>query len=132
MNTVRVSDKPLNLVYTHMKGDNKTALDGTLVIDSTNKLSANYAFDSGNCRIKYSYNHGDKTTIEPCYDLGKNSWDFAVTQKVYDCDVIKATYQTSNSVLGLDWFSNSKYTGGFKVIFFLYFCLFCAKYFSIS
>lgn len=77
---------PLNLVYTHMKGDNKTALDGTLVIDSANKLSASYAFDTRNCRIKYSYIHGDKTTIEPCYDLGKNSLDFYC--------VSKGTYQT--------------------------------------
>ncbi|XP_027356457.1 outer envelope pore protein 24, chloroplastic-like isoform X2 [Abrus precatorius] len=42
MNTVRVAEKPLNLTYMHSRGDNKTVLDGTLVLDSSNKVSANY------------------------------------------------------------------------------------------
>ena len=44
MNTVRVMERPLNLTYTHWKGENRTALDGTFLIDSANKVSACYGF----------------------------------------------------------------------------------------
>lgn len=115
MNTVRVLDKQLNLTYTHARGDNRTALDGTLVLGSANKLSANYAFDSGNAKLKYSYVHGGLTTFEPCYDFAKNSWDFAVSQRVDDGDVLRASYQTSSRVLGLDWLKSSMSNGSFKV-----------------
>ncbi|CAL5205923.1 unnamed protein product [Lathyrus oleraceus] len=116
MNTVRVAEKPLNLAYIHSKGDNRTILDGTLVWDPSNKVSANYAVESGNCKLKYSYNHKGLTTIEPTYDVAKNSWDFAVSGKVYGDDSLKASYQTSSKVLGLEWTRNSKQTGCFKVV----------------
>ena len=117
MNSVRVLDKPLNLTYSHARGDNRTALDGTLVLDPDNKFSANYAFDSGNCKLKYSYVHGGLTTFEPSYDVAKNSWDFAVSQRLYGDDVLKASYQTSSRFLALDWSRNSMYDGGFKVYY---------------
>ncbi|KAB2619642.1 outer envelope pore protein 24B [Pyrus ussuriensis x Pyrus communis] len=84
MNSVRVVGKPLNLNYIHMRGDNRTILDGTLVLDSANKVSANHVLGSRNGKFKYSYLHGGATTFEPSYDLAKNSWDFAVAQRVYD------------------------------------------------
>ncbi|KAJ7958048.1 Outer envelope pore protein like [Quillaja saponaria] len=115
MNTVRVGDKPLNLTYIHSRGDNRTILDGTLVFDSANKVSANYMFGSGNGKLKYTYVHKGVTTFEPCYDLAKNSWDFAVSRKVYGDDVLKGTYQTSSKLLGLEWSRNSKMNGCFKI-----------------
>lgn len=117
MNTVSVLEKPLNLTYTHWRGDNRTALDGTLVIDSANKFSANYGFDSGNCKLKYSYVHRGLTTFEPSYDSAKNSWDVAVSQRVYEDDVVKASYQSSSKILGLEWSRNSSLSGGFKVLY---------------
>ncbi|KAK7300628.1 hypothetical protein RJT34_11476 [Clitoria ternatea] len=116
MNTVRVGEKPLNLTYSHSKGDNRTVLDGTLVLDNANKVSANYAFDSGNCKLKYCYVHKGLTTFEPSYDVAKNSWDFAVSRRVYGDDLFKTTYQTSTKVLGLEWARNSKHTGCFKIV----------------
>ncbi|CAN1163657.1 Outer envelope pore protein 24B, chloroplastic [Linum perenne] len=115
MNTVRVADKPLNLTYIHSRGDNRTMLDGSLVIDSANKVSANYVVGTSNCKLKYSYNHGGLTTFEPTYDLAKNTWDFAVSRRVYQDDVCRATYQTSSKLLGLEWSRNSKFNGKFKV-----------------
>ncbi|KAM7514144.1 hypothetical protein LguiA_003727 [Lonicera macranthoides] len=115
MNTVRVLDKPLNLTYIHSKGDNRTILDGTLVFDSANKVSANHVLGSGNCKLKYSYVHSGVTTFEPSYDLAKDSWDFAVSRKVYGDDVLRASYQTSSKALGLDWSRNSKLNGSFKI-----------------
>ncbi|KAG5535824.1 hypothetical protein RHGRI_023553 [Rhododendron griersonianum] len=115
MNTVRVLDKPLNLTYTHEKGVNQTALNGTLVLDPANKLSANYGFDSGNCRLKYTYMHGAKTTFEPSYDFAQNSWDFTVLQKLSDDDILRASYETSSKVLGLDWSRNSMLNGTLKI-----------------
>lgn len=115
MNTVRVAEKPLKLTYIHSRGDNRTILDGTLVFDSANKVSANHALGSKNCKLKYTYLHGGVTTFEPCYDLAKNSWDFAVARKVYGEDVLRASYQTSSQVLGLEWSRNSKQIGSFKV-----------------
>lgn len=116
MNTVRVADKPLNLTYIHSKGDNRTILDGTFVWDPSNKVSANYGVESGNCRLKYSYVHKGLTTIEPSYDVAKNAWDFAVSRKVYGDDSLKATYQTTSKKLGFEWSRNSKQRGCFKVV----------------
>jgi len=115
MNTVRVGDRALNLNYMHSRGDNRTVLDGTFVLDPANKVSANYALDSGNCKLKYSYVHKGLTTIEPTYDVAKNSWDFAVSRKVYGDDSLRATYQTSSKVLGVEWARNPKHNAGFKV-----------------
>ncbi|KAF7829687.1 outer envelope pore protein 24, chloroplastic-like [Senna tora] len=119
MNTIRVAEKPLNLTYTHARGDNRTVLDGTLVFDPANKVSANYTLGSGNCKLKYTYLHKGLTTFEPCYDVAKDSWDFAVSRKLYDNDSLRASYQTSSKLLGLEWSRNSKQTGCFKTICFV-------------
>ncbi|CDP07535.1 unnamed protein product [Coffea canephora] len=115
MNTIRVSEKPLNLTYMHSRGDNRTSLDGTLVFDSANKVSANHVLGSGNCKLKYTYVHGGLTTFEPSYDFSKNSWDFAISRRVYGDDVFRAAYQTSSKNLGLEWSRNSKLNGSFKI-----------------
>ncbi|GAB4852007.1 Outer envelope pore protein 24B, chloroplastic [Ancistrocladus abbreviatus] len=115
MNTIRLKEKPLNLTYIHNRGDNRTILEGSLVLDSANKVSVNHALGSKNGKLKYSYVHGGVTTFEPCYDLGKNAWDFAVSRRVYGDDVVRASYQTSNQLLGLEWSRNSKTSGCFKV-----------------
>ncbi|CAA0831565.1 Outer envelope pore protein 24B- chloroplastic [Striga hermonthica] len=118
MNTVKVAEKPLKLTYIHSKGDERTILDGTLVIDSANKVSANHVLGTGNTKLKYSYSHGGLTTFEPSYDLGKNTWDFAVSHKVNMFEtnnMLRATYQTSSKNLGLEWFQNLKDNGTFKV-----------------
>ncbi|KAJ8762274.1 hypothetical protein K2173_007431 [Erythroxylum novogranatense] len=115
MNSVRVANKPLNLTYIHHRGDNRTILDGNLVFDSANKVSANCVLGTGNCKLKYTYVHQGLTTFEPCYDLAKNYWDFAVSHKVYGDDVLRGTYQTSSKALGLEWSRNSKFNGSFKI-----------------
>ncbi|BFG17826.1 hypothetical protein CerSpe_041000 [Prunus speciosa] len=115
LNSVRVAGKPLNLNYIHSRGDNRTILDGTLVLDSANKVSANHVLGSRNGKFKYSYLHGGVTTFEPSYDLAKNSWDFAVSRRVYGDDVFRASYQTSSKLLGLEWSRNSKINGSFRV-----------------
>ncbi|KAK1395651.1 Outer envelope pore protein 24 [Heracleum sosnowskyi] len=115
MNTIRIAEKAINLTYIHFKNDNRTILDGTLVVDSSNKVSANHVVGSGNAKLKYTYLHGGVTTFEPSYDIAKDSWDFAVSRKVYGDDVFKATYQTSSKALGLDWTKTSKQNGSFKI-----------------
>ncbi|KAH0697280.1 hypothetical protein KY290_015143 [Solanum tuberosum] len=117
MNNMRVMEKPLNFTYTHWRGDNRTVVDGTLAIDSSNKLSANYGFDSGNCKLGYSYVHKGLTTFEPSYDLAKNSWDVSLSQRVDEDNVVKASYQSASKVLGLEWCKNPSSSGGFKVPF---------------
>ncbi|XP_048226482.1 outer envelope pore protein 24B, chloroplastic isoform X2 [Ricinus communis] len=131
MSTIKVADKPLNLTYIHSRGDNRTVLDGALVLDSANKLAANHILGSGNCKLKYTYVHGGVTTFEPCYDLAKNSWDFAVSRKVYADDVFRATYQTSSKALGLEWSRNSKFNGNFKDGEDLSFEVFRLNYFQV-
>lgn len=115
MNTVRIAEKPLNLTYIHSRLDNRTIVDGSLSIDPANKLSANHMVGTNNCKLKYTYVHGGIATFEPCYDLAKNTWDFAVSRRLYGDDVVKATYQTSSKMLGMEWSRNSKSTGSFKV-----------------
>ena len=116
MNTVRVAEKPLKLTYIHSRADNRTVVDGSLVIDPVNKVSANYMVGTNNCKLKYTYAHGRIATFEPCYDFAKKAWDFAVSRRVYGDDVVKATYQTSSKLLGVEWSRNSKSPGSFKVI----------------
>ncbi|MBA0722238.1 hypothetical protein Golax_002927 [Gossypium laxum] len=125
MNTVRVAEMPLKLTYSHSGGDNRTAVEGAFMFDSANTVSASYVLGTRNCKLKYSYVHGGDTTFEQCYDWGKMAWDFAISRRVYD-DVFKATYQTSNSDLALEWSRNSKFNGTFKMIsnhesFFIFF-----------
>ncbi|KAK9740398.1 hypothetical protein RND81_03G032200 [Saponaria officinalis] len=115
MNSIRVLEKPFNMTYIHNRGDNRTVLDGTLVLDSSNKISANHMMGSKNGKFKYTYVHHGLTTFEPSYDLGKNSWDFVLSRRVYGDDLLKASYQTSNSKLGLEWSRNTKRIGTFKV-----------------
>ncbi|XP_059636674.1 outer envelope pore protein 24A, chloroplastic [Cornus florida] len=115
MNGIRVLEKPLNLTYRHSRGDNRTTVDGTLVFDSANKVSANHMLGSRNCKLKYTYVHRGATTFEQSYDIVKNSWDFAVSRKVYGDDMFRASYQTSSKVLGLDWSRNSMLNGSFKI-----------------
>ncbi|KAH7570166.1 hypothetical protein JRO89_XS05G0061200 [Xanthoceras sorbifolium] len=105
MNTARILEKQLNMTYTHTQGENRTILDGTLVLDPNNKLSASYALDSRNCKLKYSYLLRGLTAFEPCYDFGKKSLELAVSKRVLDGDVVKASYKTSNKVLELEWLS---------------------------
>ncbi|OWM75080.1 outer envelope pore protein 24A, chloroplastic-like [Punica granatum] len=115
MNTVKVVNKPLNLTYIHGKGDNLTIVEGSFVFDPANKVSANYILGSSNCKLKYTYVHRARTTFEPSYDTGRSSWDFAMSQKVFDDDVLKATYQPLTKALGLEWSRNSKLNGCFKI-----------------
>ncbi|KAL4645063.1 hypothetical protein ACB092_02G209100 [Castanea dentata] len=105
---VKVLGKPLKLTYTHMMGENQTSLNGMLELNSANKLSADYTFDFGDCKLMYSYAHGGMT-LEPCYDFGKKSFDFTMSQRILDGDLIGASYKTSSKALGLEWSSNSKY-----------------------
>ncbi|KAF9609423.1 hypothetical protein IFM89_016223 [Coptis chinensis] len=120
MNNVKIADKTLKLNYIHGQGDNRTMVDGTLVFDLNNKVSANYMFGTGNCKLKYSYLHGGVRTFEPCYDVSKNCWDFTFSQRVYGEDLFRATYQTSSKVLGVDWSRDSKINGIFKVFNFFF------------
>ncbi|KAM0937700.1 putative outer envelope pore protein [Dioscorea sansibarensis] len=117
MNTVRVMEKPINLTYTHARGDNRTTLDGLVTFDPANKVPMSYVFGSGNCRVKYAYAHGElrRTVFEHCYDFTKNGWDFAVSRKFEGGDSVKASYQTSAKLLGVEWNRDSKINGSFKI-----------------
>ncbi|KAI3798892.1 hypothetical protein L1987_34176 [Smallanthus sonchifolius] len=115
MNSVRVNGKPLNFTYTHSLVENRTALDGTLLLDSNNKFSANYGFEPRDCKVKYTYIHGCVMTVEPRYDFGDNSWDLAVSRRLHDDSVVRASYQSSTRVLGMDYRTKSFANGSFKV-----------------
>ena len=90
-----------------MRNENRTVLDGTLLLDTANKLSASHELGSVNCKLKYSYVHRGLTTFEPCYDLAKKSWDLAVSRRVLGGDLIKAKYEASSRVLGVEWSCSS-------------------------
>ncbi|KAK8643054.1 hypothetical protein V6N13_012370 [Hibiscus sabdariffa] len=114
-NTFKLAKNPLELTYGRKRGDKRTVYDGALVFDSGSKVSASYMLGTRNCKLKYSYLHGGVTTLEPCYDLGKNVWDFAISRRLYD-NVFKATYQTWSKNLALEWFRNRVFNGTFKFI----------------
>ncbi|KAK8624360.1 hypothetical protein V6N13_065706 [Hibiscus sabdariffa] len=115
MNSIGVAEKPLELIYSHDHRRKMTVMDGALVLDPANKVSANYTFGTRNLKVKYSYVHGGVSTYEPCYDLGKNAWDVSVSRRELD-DVFKATYQTWTRDFALEWSRNSKFNGSFKLL----------------
>ncbi|VFQ75440.1 unnamed protein product [Cuscuta campestris] len=116
MNSVRLLRKQVNLTYSHWRGDNRIQLDGTLVIDSANKLSGSFEANTGNCKVKHSYKHwGGLVTFEPSYDFGNNSWDVSISRRVLDGDLVRASYQSSSKVLEVDWCRNTSMDGNFKV-----------------
>lgn len=112
MNTATIVDKQVNMTYTHMKSQNRTILDGTLLLDPSNKLSANYTVGSRNCKVKYSHVHRGVATFEPCYDFGKNSWELALSKTVVNGNVVRASYETSSKVFGLEWLWRSFFDHG--------------------
>ncbi|XVF84813.1 hypothetical protein PTKIN_Ptkin17bG0069600 [Pterospermum kingtungense] len=107
MNTFKVEGKQVNWTYGHVRNENRTVLDGTLMLDTANKLSASHELGSVNCKLKYSYVHRGLTTFEPCYDLANKSWGLSVSRRFFGGDLIKATYQTANRVLGVEWSCSS-------------------------
>ncbi|KAJ9172143.1 hypothetical protein P3X46_015419 [Hevea brasiliensis] len=116
MNTLNVLEKQVNWTYTHSRSENRTVLDGTLVLDPANKLSASYKLGSRDCKLKYSYVHRGVTALEPCYDFAKNSWDLAVSHRI-DSDVIRVSYETASKNLGVEWSWKSLLNkeGGIKI-----------------
>ncbi|XP_042409521.1 outer envelope pore protein 24, chloroplastic-like [Zingiber officinale] len=117
MNSFKAADKTVNLAYTHARAANRTVVDGSLLFDPANKVSLCYAFGSGNCKVKYWYAHGElkRTVLEPCYDVSKNAWDFALTRKFDGGDSLKAIYHTTTKNLGLEWNRDSQEKGCFKI-----------------
>ncbi|XP_039024537.1 outer envelope pore protein 24B, chloroplastic-like [Hibiscus syriacus] len=113
-NTFRLAKKPFELSYGRKRGDKRTVYDGAVVFDSGSKVSASYVLGTRNCKLKYSYLHGGVTTLEPCYDLGRNAWDFAISRRLYD-NVFKATYQIWSKNLALEWLRNRVFNGTFKI-----------------
>ncbi|MQM13592.1 hypothetical protein Taro_046520 [Colocasia esculenta] len=117
MNTIRLKEKPVSLTYIHFRGANRTTLDGTVTFDPANKVTCNYAFGTGDCKLKYAYAHGSlrRTLFEPSYDISKGVWDFAVSRKFEGDDTLKASYETSKKNLKLEWSRDSKVNGTFKM-----------------
>ncbi|TKY75141.1 Outer envelope pore protein 24 [Spatholobus suberectus] len=124
---LRVAEMPLNLTFKHSRGcewkyltyllRNKTILNGTLVLNSANKVSANYVPGTSKCKLRYVYAHkGDRgITFKPCYDVAKNSWDFAISKRFNGDDSLRASYNTSSRMLGLEWSWNSKLNRCYKI-----------------
>ncbi|KAG6484386.1 hypothetical protein ZIOFF_052901 [Zingiber officinale] len=117
MNSVRLMDKTVNLTYIHAQGSNRTTLDGSVAFNPSDKVNVSYTFgEPSACKVKYVYAHGElgRTVLEPCYDVSKNAWDFAVTRKFEEGDSLKATYHTSTNNLDLEWCRDPKDSGSFK------------------
>ncbi|KAK4278360.1 hypothetical protein QN277_016216 [Acacia crassicarpa] len=120
MNTIKVLEKPLEFTYKHEWCDKSVIhLDTTLALDNDNKVSANCTLspeDKNKCKFKYKHHHNKGlTTLKPSYEVVHNVWDFAVSQKIYDINTLKASYKTSNQNLGLKWSLASKHNGTFKI-----------------
>lgn len=116
-NKLALMDKIVQFTYTHAHGGNHTAMEGSMSIDSANRVRVGYDFGTENWKVKYVYAHGlmGRTVMEPCYDVSNNSWNFAVSRRLDGGDSVKATYHTSSKDLGLEWKRRSKANGSFKV-----------------
>ncbi|WCJ21784.1 Outer envelope pore protein 24 chloroplastic [Euphorbia peplus] len=117
MNKVNVMEKQFNWTYSHSRKDNRTVLDGTLVLDHANRVSATYKLGSRNCKLKYSYLHRGITAVEPGYDFERNSWDLGVSHR-FNGDVIRVSYENLSKNLGVEWSCKSllNQDGGIKIL----------------
>lgn len=102
MDMVSLFRKQLNLTYTRLWGENRTLVDGMLMLSPSHRLSATHAFGSRNCNLRYSFVHKGMTTFEPSYDLASNSWNVSMSTRVLDGDLVRASYQTSDRILDLE------------------------------
>ncbi|KAG6767958.1 hypothetical protein POTOM_026850 [Populus tomentosa] len=83
-------------------------LDGTLVLNPANKLSAYHGFDYGKCKLKYCFAHQGGTTTEPGYEFGMTSWNIAASQRFCDDNVLRVSYEKWRTELGSEWSRDSK------------------------
>ncbi|CAM6123461.1 unnamed protein product [Calypogeia fissa] len=112
-----VMGKPLKLTYIHPQKRNATLVEGQFVWDPRNKVTAKYNFATKSGSLKYSYhNEPWKVTVEPGYDFNTDAWHFSLGKKLPWGDNLKAQYDTSSTVLGLEWVRDDKYFGSFKII----------------
>lgn len=111
----------VRLTYTHthtLGGHGQMSLSGSTNINIANKVGFGYEFCSGVIKVRYAYTHGDlekKTVVEPCLDLSKNAWEFAVTRWIEGRDSLMAVYHAGSKELGIEWRRKSKVNGSFKV-----------------
>nr|XP_018682838.1 PREDICTED: outer envelope pore protein 24, chloroplastic-like [Musa acuminata subsp. malaccensis] len=99
MNSIRLMENTVNLTYTHAPRDNRAAVDDSVALDFSNKVSVSYSFG----------------TPGACKDVSKNAWDFALTRKFEGEDSLEATYHTTNKNLGIEWSKDSIVNGCFKI-----------------
>lgn len=115
MNSAKIYGRQLKLTYIHPQKANATILESTLAFDPANKLTGKYSFHSGKGSLKYSFVHSSGVTLEPAYDFQSEAWSFAASQKFAGENTLKASYETSKKVVGLEWIRESKETGYFKI-----------------
>ncbi|KAL3676958.1 hypothetical protein R1sor_026906 [Riccia sorocarpa] len=117
MTSVNVLGKPIRLTYIHPQKRNATLVEGSLIWDPRNKVTAKYSFATEKGSLKYTYlSSPHDVTIEPGFDFNTNAWNFSVSKKLPIGDNVKATFDSSNSALGLEWVRDDKYFGPFKIV----------------
>lgn len=125
MTGCNVARKPVKLTYIHAQKRNATILEGNVALDSQNKVTGNYSFNTHKGTLKYTYVHASGTTLEPSYDFQTESWHFAALKKVSPHDTARFCFDAHQSTVGLEWTRDSKDFGQFKVPFFL--CFHCSS-----
>ncbi|XP_038978632.1 outer envelope pore protein 24, chloroplastic-like [Phoenix dactylifera] len=105
MNSVKVLEKAVDLTYTHARKENRTAVEGAVALDASNKIAVSNVLGTEEWKVRYTYAHGAlrRTVIEPCYDVKANAWDVAVTRKFERGNAVKATFRTSSRSVDLEW-----------------------------
>lgn len=83
MNSVKVLKKEVHLTYTHARKENRTAVEGAVVLDEANKIAVSNVLGTEEWKVRYTYKHGvlRRTVIEPCYNVKANTWDLVLTRR---------------------------------------------------
>lgn len=110
-----IAKKPLRLTYIHAQKRNMTVLEGSVSIDTRNKVTGKYSFNTNKGSLKYTYVHGSGATLEPSYDFGTEAWYFAASKKVGPHDHARFCFDAQQSTVGIEWTRDSKEYGQFKV-----------------
>ncbi|XP_024396406.1 outer envelope pore protein 24B, chloroplastic [Physcomitrium patens] len=110
-----IAKKPLRLTYIHAQKRNMTVLEGSVSIDTRNKVTGKYSFNTNKGSLKYTYVHGSGATLEPSYDFGTEAWHFAASKKVGPHDHARFCFDAQQSTVGIEWTRDSKEYGQFKI-----------------
>lgn len=115
MDSVKVTGRKVNLVYSHALRERKTTVDGSVELNAENKVAVSHVLGTEDCKLKYTFARGKLPVVEPAYDLKERAWAVAVSRKFDGGDAVRGRYESKNRKLEMEWSRTFRDKGSFKI-----------------